>query len=199
MPLFTQGRALDLTRIAGVILAGGLGRRMGGADKGLVDYRGRPLVAHAAERLAPQVDELLINANRNADRYGMFGARVIADRDGAFLGPLAGLSAALHETTCDLVVSVPCDSPGLPEDLVRRLVDGLQAAGADVAVAQAAGRLHPVFCLCRREVLATLDRYLAQGGRRVEEWVRSGNWTAVDFDDQPEAFRNLNTAEDLQT
>lgn len=199
MPLFTQGRALDLTRIAGVILAGGLGRRMGGADKGLVDYRGRPLVAHAAERLAPQVDELLINANRNADRYGMFGARVIADRDGAFLGPLAGLSAALHETTCDLVVSVPCDSPGLPEDLVRRLGHGLQAAGADVAVAQAAGRLHPVFCLCRREVLATLDRYLAQGGRRVEEWVRSGNWTAVDFDDQPEAFRNLNTAEDLQT
>jgi len=188
-----------VTRIAGVILAGGLGRRMGGADKGLVDYRGRPLVAHAAERLAPQVNELFINANRNVDRYGVYGARVIADRDGNFLGPLAGLSAALHETACDLVVTVPCDSPNLPEDLVGRLAEGLRSAGADVAVAQAAGRLHPVFCLCRREVLATLDRYLAQGGRRVEEWVRSRNWVAVDFDDKPEAFRNLNTAEDLQS
>lgn len=188
-----------MTRIAGVILAGGLGRRMGGADKGLVDYRGRPLVAHAVERLAPQVDELFINANRNADRYGAFGARVIPDRDRAFLGPLAGLSAALHETACDQVVSVPCDSPALPGDLVRRLGDGLQAAGADVAVARAAGRLHPVFCLVRREVLATLDPYLAAGGRRVEEWVRSERWTAVDFDDDPDGFRNINTPEDLQS
>jgi molybdopterin-guanine dinucleotide biosynthesis protein A len=187
-----------LTRTAGVILAGGLGRRMGGADKGLVEYRGRPLVAYAAERLRPQVDELFLNANRNAGQYAAFGAKVIADRDGAFLGPLAGLSAALHATACELVVSVPCDSPDLPEDLVGRLAEGLRSAGADVAVAQAAGRLHPVFCLCRREVLAALDQYLAQGGRRVEEWVRSRNWTAVAFEDQPEAFRNLNTAEDLQ-
>lgn len=183
--------------ISGVVLAGGLGRRMGGVDKGLQLLRGRPLVAWAIERLAPQVGELLINANQNLDRYAALGYPVLPDRVSDFAGPLAGLHAALSSAKHPLVLTVPCDSPFLPTDLAARLHAGLSAAGADLAIARAGGRVHPVFCLCRQTLLPALNDYLAAGERKFERWCGLQHATEVDFDDQPEAFENINRPDEL--
>ena len=201
--------------ISGVILAGGLGRRMGGVDKGLQDFSGKPLVQWVVERFAPQVDELLINANRNAERYAAFGHRVVADlalppaaeppdsappsRDAppAFAGPLAGLQTALTHARHPLVACVPCDSPFLPDDLVSRLYAALAASGADLAFARTFDQAHPVFCLCRQRVLPQLTAYLASGGRKFESWCASVQAVAVAFDDEADAFSNINTMQDM--
>lgn len=183
--------------ITGVILAGGLARRMGGVDKGLQLLAGRPLVAHVAERLAPQVGHLLINANRSHADYAALGYPLLSDDIPDFAGPLAGLHVALGACTTPLVVTAPCDSPFLPADLVGRLLAGLQAAGADLAIARAAGRQHPVFCLCRKSLQPQLAAYLNQGGRRVAQWCAEMGAVEVDFDDQPTAFQNFNTLDEL--
>jgi molybdopterin-guanine dinucleotide biosynthesis protein A len=183
--------------ITGVILAGGRGRRMGDVDKGLLELHGRPLVAWVAERLAPQVDELLISANRNGERYAALGLRVVGDRIPGFAGPLAGLHAALEVAAHPLVVTVPCDSPFLPADLVLRLCSGLTATGAGVAVAWSGGRAHPVFCLCRRELQPHLAAYLASGERRVSGWHATLKVAEIAFDDEAERFANINTRDEL--
>ena len=170
---------------------------MGGADKGLLELDGAPMAARVIARLLPQVDELLISANRNAARWAAFGQRVIADELSGFAGPLAGLHAALRQARHALVLSVPCDSPGLPDDLAARLLAGLQAANADIAVARVGGETQPVFCLCRRELAGHLGDFLAAGGRGVGRWQHQCRTVAVDFDDQPAAFDNLNTPAEL--
>ncbi|MBS1160560.1 MAG: mobA [Proteobacteria bacterium] len=184
-------------KITGVILAGGLGRRMGGIDKGLQELRGQTLVSRVVERLAPQVDELLINANQNAARYAAFGYRVVADQIPDFAGPLAGLQAALSSARHPLLATAPCDSPFLPSDLVSRLLAALRTANADLAVARTFAQAHPVFCLCRREVLPHLTAFLASGGRKFEDWYATLNSVEVAFDDEAEAFENINTREEL--
>src|SRR6478672_11042374 len=131
----TSRRGRRVASVTGVVLAGGQGSRMGGVDKGLQEFRGKPMAAHAIERLAPQVDELLINANRNPDDYARFGHRVIADEIPGFAGPLAGFERGLAHAAGDLVVTVPCDSPFLPADLVWRLRGRLEAEEAQLAVA----------------------------------------------------------------
>ena len=151
--------------VTGIVLAGGLGRRMGGADKGLVLFRGRPLVAHALERLLPQVAGAVVSANQNLDLYAAFGVPVIPDAIGGFAGPLAGLHAALSQLRTGFAVTVPCDAPFLPADLVARLAAGLASGTADIAVASTLGRTQPVFALVRRRVVANLERFLAAGGR----------------------------------
>jgi len=183
--------------ISGVVLAGGLGRRMGGVDKGLQLLDGRPMVAQVVERLAPQVDELLINANRHLDRYAAFGHRVIPDAIDGYAGPLAGLERALAEARHRLVVTVPCDSPFLPLDLVDRLRTALLEHRATLAVALARGRQQPVFCLCQRDLHAGLRNYLAAGGRKIDHWYASLRVVEVAFDDQPDAFDNINTLDEL--
>jgi molybdenum cofactor guanylyltransferase len=183
--------------ITGVLLAGGQGSRMGGVDKGLVELRGRPMAEWVIDRLAPQVDELLINANQNTERYAAFGHAVFPDEIGGFAGPLAGLHAALSRASHPLVVTAPCDSPFLPEDLVARLVSGLHTANADLAVAKTFDQAHPVFCLCRREVLPHLAAFLSAGGRKIDRWYETLNVVEVNFDDEEDAFRNINTREDL--
>jgi molybdopterin-guanine dinucleotide biosynthesis protein A len=183
--------------ISGVILAGGLGRRMGGIDKGLQELRGRPMVAWVAAGLGAQVDELLINANQNLDRYGAFGYPVVPDQIPDFAGPLAGLHAALSAATHPLVVTAPCDSPFLPKDLVSRLHAGMLAAGADLAVAKTFDQPHPVFCLCQRAVLPHLTEFLSAGGRKVDRWYATLKVVEVAFDDEAAAFENINTREEL--
>lgn len=183
--------------ITGVILAGGLGRRMGGVDKGLQELHGRPMVAWVAERLAPQVDELLINANQNLDRYAGFGYPVVPDRIPEFAGPLAGLHAALSAARHPLVATAPCDSPFLATDLVARLHAALISADAELAVASTFGRRHPVFCLCRRSLLPGLGDFLAGGERKAGLWQVQLKVVEVAFDDVPAAFENINTREDL--
>jgi len=184
--------------ITGVILAGGQGRRMGGVDKGLTVLRGKPMVAWVMERLAPQVDEILINANQNLGTYGGFGCRVVPDGIGGFAGPLAGLQRGLTEARHELVATVPCDSPFLPGDLIARLHDALASKQSDVAVARTGDQPHPVFCLCRKSVLPGLTAFLAGGGRKIDAWYASLKVVEVAFDDNPEAFSNINTKEELR-
>jgi len=184
--------------VTGVILAGGQGRRMGGVDKGLRELRGKPLIAWVLERFAPQVDEVLINANQNLDVYARFGPRVISDEIGGFAGPLAGLQRGLGEASHPLVATVPCDSPFLPSDLVARLAAAMQAAQAQLAVARTGQQPHPVFCLCRRDVAPHLTRFLADGGRKIDAWYATLAVVEVAFDDEPDAFSNINTPEELR-
>ena len=183
--------------VTGIVLAGGQGRRMGGVDKGLVVLDGRPLIAHVLARLAPQVADVLINANQNLERYAAFGAPVVPDALGGFAGPLAGLHAGLARATRDFVVTVPCDSPFLPEDLVGRLASARAEHDADLAVAKTFEQPHPVFALVRRAVLPHLAAFLAAGGRKIDAWYATLRVTEVTFDDEAEAFRNINTAEEL--
>lgn len=183
--------------ITGVILAGGLGTRMGGVDKGLQLHHGKALVSHVAERLAPQVGRLLINANRNESAYAAFGYPLVADHITGFAGPLAGLHAALGAADTPLVVTAPCDSPGLPLDLVGRLHHALLAGQANLAIVRAADRLHPVFCLCHRSLQPQLAAYLENGGRRVAAWCAAMGAIEVDFSDQCAAFGNFNSLDDL--
>ncbi|MBN8473679.1 molybdenum cofactor guanylyltransferase MobA [Sulfuritalea sp.] len=183
--------------ITGVILAGGAGRRMGGVDKGLQELNGQPLVQRVLVRLAPQVDSVLISANRNRERYAGFGCPVLGDTIPGYAGPLAGLQAALAHAGTPLLVSAPCDSPFLPADLVARLRAALEAKAADLAVARADGRVHRAFCLLRSDLRPGLDAFLASGERRVGLWHASLKVVEVDFDDEAEAFANVNTLEDL--
>ena len=182
--------------ITGLILAGGLGRRMGGRDKGLQPFRGRPMAAWAIARLAPQVDALLINANQNLEAYAAFGYPVIPDHIAGFAGPLAGLHTGLLACETPLLVTAPCDSPFLPQDLVARLRDALGSAGADLAVAKTGDQPHPVFSLVRREVLDGLTAFLEAGGRKVDAWYAALEVAEVAFPDE-RAFANINTLEEL--
>lgn len=184
--------------VTGIILAGGMGRRMGGVDKGLLPFHGRPLVTHVLERLRPQVTEILLNANREIESYQTFGYPVISDAIGGFAGPLAGLHCGMLAAKKPLVVTVPCDSPFLPVDLVQRLLDSLQQQQADLAVAKTGDQPHPVFCLCRTALLPDLTRFLEGGGRKIDAWYAGLNTVEVQFDDEAEAFANFNTPAELE-
>ena len=185
-------------RVTGLILAGGQGRRMGGVDKGLQNFRGKRLVDHVYERLAPQVGGIIINANQNHDAYNSFGVRVLSDAIGNFAGPLAGLHAGLSVSRRPYLVSVPCDSPFLPEDLVARLYAVLDGSGADIAVAKTGDQPHPVFCLARHGVLDHLTDFLKEGGRKIDAWYATLVVSEVAFDDEAEAFSNINTSDELK-
>ena len=181
--------------VTGIVLAGGQGRRMGGVDKGLQLLRDKPMVAHVIGRLAPQVDEILINANQNLEAYGRFGYRVVPDAIGGFAGPLAGLHAGLGAAKYSLALTVPCDSPFLPADLFSRLKDKLQKN--DLAVAKTGDQPHPVFSLVRVAVLEHLSKFLSAGGRKIDAWYSTLKIVEVPFDDEADAFRNINTREEL--
>jgi len=182
--------------VTGIVLAGGQGRRMGGVDKGLQLLRGRPMVAWVLERLAPQVDEVVLNANQNLEAYARFGHRVVPDSLGGFAGPLAGLQAGLGAARHPLAVTVPCDSPFLPADLVARLAGAL--GERDLAVAKTGTQAHPVFSLVRRAVLEHLTRFVAGGGRKIDAWYATLAVVEVGFDDEADAFRNINTVDELK-
>ncbi len=182
--------------VSGIVLAGGLGRRMGGVDKGLQPLRGKPMVEHVLARLSPQVNEIIINANQNAEIYASFGHRVVADDISGFAGPLAGLHAGLKAAANPLVVTVPCDSPFLPADLVSRLHKELK--GDEIAVAKTGEQAHPVFALVRKTLLKNLEAFLIGGGRKIDLWYGSLKFVEVRFDDEADAFRNINTLDELK-
>ncbi|HYG12690.1 MAG TPA: molybdenum cofactor guanylyltransferase MobA [Methylophilaceae bacterium] len=183
--------------ITGIILAGGKSRRMGGVDKGLINFLGKPMIAHVLQRLAPQVDEILINANREAERYAAFGPPVVQDDITGFAGPLAGLHKGMRTAAHPYVLTVPCDSPLLPMNLARRLMQGLIERDADLAVANTGAQAHPVFCLCRKSLLPDLEQFLNGGGRKIDAWYSRLNVAEVAFDDNPQAFANINTPDEL--
>jgi molybdenum cofactor guanylyltransferase len=184
-----------MSAVSGVVLAGGQGRRMGGVDKGLQPLHGKPMVGWVVARFKSQVEEIIINANQNLEVYRAFGYRVVADEIGGFAGPLAGLHAGLGAAAYPLVATVPCDSPFLPADLVARLKNAL--GDKDLAVAKTGEQPHPVFVLLRRSLKRNLETFLEQGGRKIDAWYGSLRTVEVSFDDEAEAFRNINTPEEL--
>jgi molybdenum cofactor guanylyltransferase len=183
-------------KISGIVLAGGLGRRMGGVDKGLQPLHGKAMIEHVLARLAPQVDEIVINANQNLERYAAFGHRVVSDHVGGFAGPLAGLHAGLAAVSHPLAVTVPCDSPFLPADLFARLSAEMEEN--DLAVAKTGDQPHPVFALVRADVRANLEAFLDGGGRKIDAWYAALRVVEVAFDDEAAAFENINTREELR-
>jgi molybdopterin-guanine dinucleotide biosynthesis protein A len=184
-----------LPAISGLILSGGQGSRLGGADKGLQPIGGQPVIARVIQRFAPQVGEVIISANRNVERYAAFGHRIVQDRLGE--GPLAGMHAGLCAASHEFLATVPCDAPALPLDLVARLWSSLSAQRADLAVASTGGFAQPVFILVRKAALPHLADYLEQGGRKADGWYNRIRTVRVPFDDQAAAFANLNDAGDF--
>lgn len=187
--------------ISCIILAGGRATRMNGVDKGLVILNHQPLIAHVIARLSPQVDEILINANREILQYQRFGYPVLQDLTSDFIGPLAGFQIGLTNAKHDYLLTVPCDCPQLPSNLAQRLFDALISNNAAIAVAKSAGNNHPVVSLCKKEMLPSLTRYINDGGRKVSAWQQSLKYIEVDFtnldDSQNEPFTNVNTLDDI--
>lgn len=181
------------SEITGAILAGGMGRRMGGRDKGLLKIEGRTLIEHVLDTLRPQTGQLLINANRNLEEYRKLGLPVVQDMVGEFFGPLAGVASALRAADTPYLLTVPCDSPRPPSDLCQRLFQAMIQADAEIAAAHDGQRMQPVFALLRRELLDDMLAYLEQGGRNTGAWYKEQRLALADFSDCPEAFLNINT------
>lgn len=184
--------------ITGVILAGGKSRRMDGNDKGLVPLNSRAMIEYVIEKLAPQVDEVLINANRNLDSYGHFGYPVITDSIEGYAGPLAGMAAAIQACDSEYILTTPCDGPWVPADLVTRLFTQLKKEGASLSTAHDGQRLQPVFTLIHRKLLPSILSYLESGERRLGYWVKQQKPALTDFSDQPEVFFNVNSPAELE-
>lgn len=191
--------------ITGVILAGGRGSRMGGVDKGLQNFRGMPLALYTLLRLGPQVSEVMVNANRNLAAYESFGVPVWPDALSDFAGPLAGFLAGLEQCETEYLVTVPCDTPLFPQDLVARLAGALEREDADIAMAAAREedgqvRTQPVFTLLKRQLLESLVQFTHGGGRKIDAWTAQHKTVVVPFDqpgDDPSAFFNANTLAEL--
>ncbi len=181
------------SEITAVVLAGGMGRRMGGQDKGLVEFDGRPLVAHVIDAIAPQAGRLLINANRNPEVYGRFGHPVIADDIEGYQGPLAGILTAMKRADSPFLLVVPCDAPRLPDNLAEKLLAGLEQQAAEIAVAHDGKRLQPVHALLSTTLADDLEAFLAAGERKIDRWYGRHAMAVVDFSGQPETFVNVNT------
>jgi molybdopterin-guanine dinucleotide biosynthesis protein A len=186
--------AIDRSAVTGLILAGGRATRLGGVDKGWAAYRGQPLIERVSARLTSQVSALLISANRNRERYAALGWPVVADADEIFAGPLAGMLAGLSAARTPYVAVVPCDAPDLPADLIERLGAGI---GDDpAAIAMAAGRWQPTFCLLHTELKGSLAAAMVNGERSAGAWLASIGAVPVEFVNA-QAFANLNTTEDF--
>lgn len=190
-------RVICTADITGLLLAGGKGSRMAGADKGLQLYGGRPLVVWTLEKLSPQVGTLLISANRNLNAYASLGHQVLADDLPDFPGPLAGVLAALNRCPTPWLATAPCDVPGLLPDLICRLAQAALDAGAPLAVARTPDGPQPVFMLVRRDLAPSLAAFLKSGERRLQTWQQQAGAVWVDFPDAA-PFANFNTLADLQ-
>lgn len=187
---------IPAAEISGLVLAGGLGRRLEGNDQGPTHFGGQPIASRVVRRLQAQVGALLINANRNLNAWQSYGVPVVSDVVGGFSGPLAGIHAGLTVCKTPWLVTVPCDAPFLPHNLVEKLATKALAEHADIAVARCGGRLQPVFVLLRTALLPSLEKHLHGSDRRIESWFELLNRVIVDFDDDA-AFINVNTLDEL--
>ena len=180
-----------------MILAGGLARRMHQQDKGLVPFNNKAMITYAIQAMAPVVDELFINANRNISQYQQFEYPVISDATDDFAGPLAGVYAALKVCSNDILLVIPCDSPFITAKGLQSLIEERESTAADIAVAFDGERTHPVFMAIKSSLKQSLQNYLAQGERKIDRWFDQHNWVKVDFSANPEFFLNINTLEQL--
>ncbi|ARD20421.1 MULTISPECIES: molybdenum cofactor guanylyltransferase MobA [Shewanella] len=182
-------------QIDAVILAGGMARRMGGIDKGLVELSGKPMIAHTIARVQPQVDRIMINANRSQAQYAELGFDVLSDQESGYLGPLAGMVTAMNNTDADLLLVVPCDSPMLPTDLCERMYASLKEADADIVVASDGEHHQPVVLLLKPHLKDSMQAFLDAGDRKIFLWYEQHKYVVTSFADQPNAFVNVNTLE----
>jgi molybdenum cofactor guanylyltransferase len=185
------------TKVTGVILAGGLARRMNNQDKGLVRFKGQPLVSYAIGAMAKVTDQTIINANRNIQEYRQFGLSVISDQSDSFDGPLAGVLAAMVFAQTGILLVMPCDSPLIKSSHLQKLLATLTENDADVAVAFDGERLHPVFLAIKTALKASLQDYLQRGHRKVDSWLEQQNMVKADFSTEPDIFININTLSEL--
>ncbi|MFT5133099.1 MAG: molybdopterin-guanine dinucleotide biosynthesis protein A [Gammaproteobacteria bacterium] len=188
----------NFTDITAVILAGGQARRMGGQDKGLIEVSGKPMIEYLITALRVQLDNIIINANRNQDIYGKYGFPVIADNYEGFNGPLAGMASCMKVIETKYMITAPCDSPNLPADYVLRMFNALEEHQSDISVADSGERIQPVFSLLKCSLLDSLLDYLDSGERKIDRWFEQHAMTRVDFSDKPETFINVNTLEDIK-
>jgi len=183
--------------ITGIILAGGRARRMGGQDKGLIQLARKPMIEYVINAIDPQVDAIIINANRNQADYEKYGFPVVADQIEGYCGPLAGMASGLQAAKTPFVVTVPCDSPLIPDDLVQKLYSTLQDKDAEICTPLSNGRLQPVFTLMKSELLPSMLDFLNNGERKIDKWFEKHRLAIADFSEQPETFININSAEEL--
>ncbi|MDD1627858.1 MAG: molybdenum cofactor guanylyltransferase [Methylococcaceae bacterium] len=185
------------TKVTGVILAGGLARRMNNQDKGLINYKGRPMVSYAIAALTAVADQSIINANRNQEQYQQFGLPVVADQTDTFDGPLAGVLTAMIHAETDILVVMPCDSPLIKAEHLQKLLATRAENDAEVAVAFDGERLHPVFLAIKTSLKTNLQDYLASGQRKLDRWLEQQKMVKADFSKEPEIFININTLTEL--
>jgi len=186
---------LNKHNVTAVILAGGKGRRMDGKDKGLVELANRPLIEYVIDAIKPQVETIILNANRNQEQYSRYGYPVVSDALEDYQGPLAGFICALKSSTTSHIVTLPCDGPFLPDDLVERLIFSLINNNAEIAVAHDGDRMQPVYSLIPVTLSNSLNAFLDSGERKIDLWYKQHKIALADFSDCPETFRNINTAE----
>lgn len=186
------------TKVTGVILAGGLARRMNNQDKGLIHFKGRPLVSYAIDAMTAVTDRLIINANRNIDLYKQFGFPVVADQTGSFDGPLAGVLTAMIHAETGILLVMPCDSPLFEAKHLQKLLSARAEFDADIAVAFDGERLHPVFLAVKTALKHGLQDYLDSGQRKLEHWLQQQKMVKADFSGEPQLFINLNTMAELE-
>ena len=189
--------AVAQDNFTGLVLAGGEARRMGGKDKGLIRLAGRPMVQFVLVSLSRQVGHVIISANRHRQDYTRFGYPVIADDSQGFCGPLAGMASGLKAAQTPFLVTVPCDSPFVPDDLVQRLYAGLLQADAEISVAHDGDRMHPVFALMKTTLRDSIVAFLENGDRKIDKWFMQHKLAITNFSDKPETFMNINTPDDL--
>lgn len=187
---------LSRESITGVILAGGAARRLGGRDKGLMPFAGRPLVEWVIDAVKPQVGALLLSANRNIETYSAYGCPVVQDAEAGFQGPLAGILSAMRAAPSGWVLTVPCDGPRPPPDLAERLARAVCELDVELAVATDGKRPQSVYALLCVSLAENLAAYLAAGERKVERWHAQHQGALVDFSDRPDGFVNLNSADE---
>ncbi|MDX1346084.1 MAG: molybdenum cofactor guanylyltransferase MobA [Sedimenticolaceae bacterium] len=183
--------------ITAVILAGGRGERMGGMDKGMLILHEKPLVQHVIDAIEPHVQEILINANRHLDYYSGFGYPVIEDMFPGFAGPLAGILSSMHHIRTPWMLVAPCDVPGIPVDFVERLVEASERSASGIAVAHDGRRLQSAHLLLPVSLKTELDSWIVSGRRSIKDWLQTHDISLADFSDQPAAFTNINTPDDL--
>jgi molybdopterin-guanine dinucleotide biosynthesis protein A len=186
------------TKVTGVILAGGLARRMNSQDKGLVLFKGKPMVSYAIAALTAVTDQLIINANRNIELYQQFGLPVVADQTDSFDGPLAGVLTAMIYAETGVLLVMPCDSPLIKAEHLKKLLLVRAENDADAAVAFDGERLHPVFLAVKTTLKTSLNHYLASGQRKMDSWLEQQKMVKADFSGEPQLFINLNTMAELE-
>ena len=189
-------KPISQQHVSAVILAGGMGRRMGGQDKGQLELNGRLLIEYVLETIQPQVKTILINANRHQAEYASYGYPVVPDLLQGYQGPLAGFATGMRAATTPYIVTLPCDGPFSPPDLVARLAAALEKEHADIAVAHDGERLQPVYALLPISLSASLESFLATGERKIDLWYAQHKMARVDFSDAAKTFRNINTPQD---